>query len=324
MTRILTYNILMGAAKRVDPLVDMISSVQPDIVGLAEAVRPDVVEKLGQRLGMQHIMSGPAPHSGNWQVALLSRLPVVYSKTHIRPQALTKPLLEVCLEEPGGRQITVFVIHMAAAFSQGWAGDGIRRREARELLQIMAAKTGTPHVVIGDFNTLAPGDAFEASTLLRYVVKQDELHKQNPKAREGHPYLDFVVPGPLRIFKPLLRLITREPLLYRLFDSAASLYAPRSSISILRKAGYVDCFRQMNPGVAGFTCPADAPAGRIDFIFASPELAASLTSSQTLTSGTSVSAEQASDHQPVVAEFGEPVGERDQVNLEQHSEGIHV
>jgi exonuclease III len=93
---------------------------------------------------------------------------------------------------------------------------------------------------------------------------------------------------------------------------------------LLRKAGYVDCFRQMNPGVAGFTCPASAPAGRIDFIFASPELAASLTSSQTLTSGISVSAEQASDHQPVVAEFGEPVGERDQVTLEQHSEGIHA
>jgi endonuclease/exonuclease/phosphatase family metal-dependent hydrolase len=188
----------------------------------------------------------------------------------------------------------------------------------------MAAKTGTPHVVIGDFNTLAPGDAFEASTLLRYVVEQDERYKQNPAATEGHPYLDFVVPGPLRIFKPLLRLIARVPLLYRLFDGAASLYAPRSSISLLRKAGYVDCFRQMNPGVAGFTCPASAPAGRIDFIFASPELAASLTSSQTLTSGISVSAEQASDHQPVVAEFGEPVGERDQVTLEQHSEGIHA
>jgi endonuclease/exonuclease/phosphatase family metal-dependent hydrolase len=323
MTRILTYNILMGAADRVDPLADMIGSVQPDIVGLAEAVRPDVVEKLGQRLGMQHIMSGCAPHSGNWQVALLSRLPVVYSKTHIRPQALTKPLLEVCLEEPGGRQITVFVIHMAAAFSQGWAGDGIRRREARELLQIMAAKTGTPHVVIGDFNTLAPGDAFEASALLRYVVEQDERSKQNPAA--GHPYLDFVVPGPLRIFNPLLRLITRVPSLYRLFDGAASLYAPRSSISLLRKAGYVDCFRQMNPWMAGFTCPAAAPAGRIDFILASPELAASLTSSQTLISGTSVSAEQASDHLPVVAEFDEPVvSEHDQVNLGQHSEGIHV
>src|SRR5258708_12057701 len=100
MTRILTYNILMGAADRVDPLVDMISSVQPDIVGLAEAIRPDVVEKLGQRLGMQPIMSGRAPHSDYWQVALLSRLPVVYSKTHIPPHPLTKPPLTISLHTP--------------------------------------------------------------------------------------------------------------------------------------------------------------------------------------------------------------------------------
>src|SRR5258708_35221594 len=142
---------------------------------------------------------------------------------------------------------------MAAAFSQGWAGDGIRRREARELLQIMAAKTGTPHVVIGDFNTLAPGDAFEASTLLRYVVKQDERYKQNPAAAEGHPYLDFVVPGPLRIFNPLLRLITRVPLLNRLFDGAASLYAPRRSITLLGSAGNVDGFAHGINGRSGFT-----------------------------------------------------------------------
>src|SRR5258708_12119835 len=154
MTSILKYNILVGGGERVERLVDMIRSVELDIVGLAEAIRTDVVEKLGERLGMQPIMSGRAPHSDYWQVALLSRLPVVYSKTHIRPQALTKPLLEVCLEEPGGRQITVVVIHMAAAFSQGWAGDGICRRDARELLQIMAAQTGTPHVVLDDFNAL--------------------------------------------------------------------------------------------------------------------------------------------------------------------------
>ncbi len=318
MTRILTYNILMGAAKRVEPLVDMISSAQPDIVGLAEAVRPDVVEKLGQRLGMQHIMSGCAPHSDNWQVALLSRLPIVYTKTHIQ-QTLTKPLLEVCLEETGGRQITVFVIHMAAAFSQGWAGDGIRRREAQELIQIMAAKKGTPHAVIGDFNTLAPGDTFEASVLLRYVVKQDERYRKNPAAVEGHPYLNFVVPRPLRIFNPLLRMISRMSFLSTLFDGAASLYAPRSSISLLRKAGYVDCFRQVNPGVEGFTCPAAAPAGRIDFIFASPELAESLTSSRVLTNGASVRGEQASDHLPVIAEFCEPVGGREEDSAKEHT-----
>jgi endonuclease/exonuclease/phosphatase family metal-dependent hydrolase len=311
MTRIVSYNILMGAAKRVDPLTQILSDAHPDIVGLVEATRPDVVAELGRRLGMQSIMSGCAPHSGKWQVALLSRLPVLYTKTHIRPGVLLKPLLEVGLQEAGGRQITVFVIHLSAAFSQGWAGDGIRRRETMELLRIMAEKAGTPHLVMGDFNTLAPGDAFRASELLRYLLQVDERYGKNPVSHQGHPYLNFVVPRPLRIFNPLLRLVPRKAWLRAPFDRAAALYAPRSSIRILLQAGYIDCFRRLNPADPGFSCPAAAPAGRIDYIFASPALATSLTACSIPPGAAGVSGEQASDHLPVVADFVSSVPEDD-------------
>jgi endonuclease/exonuclease/phosphatase family metal-dependent hydrolase len=306
LTRILSYNILVGATRRVDPLTSMIEAACPDIVGLVEATNPQVVEEVARRLDMQYVMSAYPKYAQDWQVALLSRLPIIYSKTHSNP-GLTKPVLEVCIEEPGGRQLTVFVTHLSAEFSKGWAGDAIRRREVRELIRIMAAKQGTPHLVMGDFNALAPGDPFKASFLLSYVVKQDQLYQQNPVAGEGHPYLNFVVPGPLRIFNPLLRIIPRSKLLCSLFDAAASLYAPRGSIGLLRSSGYIDCFRKLNPGVAGFTCPAASPAGRIDFIFASPELAASLTTCYIATEGAGVRGEEASDHLPVVANFGEPV-----------------
>ncbi len=323
MTRIVSYNILMGAAKRVDPLAHMLSDAQPDIVGLVEATRPDVVSELGSRLGMKPIMSGLAPQSANWQVALLTRLPVVHTKTHIQPP-LTKPLLEVCLEEPGGRHITVFVIHLEAAFSQGWAGDGIRRRETRELLRVLAHKAGTPHLVMGDFNTLGPGDPFKASELLRYLVQVDERYRKNLATQLGHPYLNFVVPGPLRIFNPLLRLIPRVPLLSALFDRAASLYAPRTSIRLLLQAGYVDCFRRINPEDPGFSCPAAAPAGRIDYILASPELAASLSGCYIPTGVSGVSADQASDHLPVVADFAPQAGEQAAGDVEECSEEIRT
>ena len=62
----------------------------------------------------------------------------------------------------------------------------------------------------------------------------------------------------------------------------------------------------MNPGIAGFSCPAASPAGRIDFIFASPELAESLSTCYIPTEGAGVRGEEASDHLPVVAKFGEP------------------
>src|SRR5947209_15713428 len=142
MTRILSYNILMGGTRRVEPLAKMIETAQPDLVGLVEAIHPRVVEELGRRLGMQHVMSGCAEHAEYWQVAVLSRLPIVYTKTHIRPKTITKPVLEVGVEEANGKQLTMFVAHLSAAFSSGRGGEGIRRREVRELLKIMAEKRG--------------------------------------------------------------------------------------------------------------------------------------------------------------------------------------
>jgi endonuclease/exonuclease/phosphatase family metal-dependent hydrolase len=307
MTRILSYNIFVGGTRRVDHITNIIRAANPDLVGLVEATNPRVVEELAQRLGMQYRLSGSSTHMGNWQVALLSRLPMVHVHSHMRPGILTKPVLEVCLEEKDGRELTVFVTHLVAAFSHGRGGNGIRRKEMQEIRRIMSSKQGTPHLLMGDFNTLAPGDRLKASILLRYLVERDRRHQQNPNDSVGHPSLNFVVPAPLRFLNPLLRVIPRSKLLSALFDEAGSLYAPRGSIRLLCKAGYIDCFRSTNPYAWGFTCPASAPAGRIDFIFASPELAGRLSVCKVITEGNGSRAEQASDHLPVVAEFGENI-----------------
>src|SRR6202043_3996625 len=129
MTRILSYNILVGGARRIDQIASMIASAQPDVVGLVEATNPQVVEELARGLDMQPILSDSAAHIQDWQVAVLTRLPIVQTTVHSRPDVLTKPVLEVCMEEPSGRQLTVFVTHLAAAFSEKRAGDDIRRGE---------------------------------------------------------------------------------------------------------------------------------------------------------------------------------------------------
>ena len=307
MLRILSYNILYGGRGRVPQLTKMIKAVQPDVVGLVEAADTRVVEELAKHLEMHHVANPPGEYPQDQQLALLSRLPIVYSELHERPGILYEPLLEVGVEEAGGTQFTVFVTHLRAAFNQGWAGNHIQQREVQEILRITATKRGTPHLVIGDFNALAPGDAFKGSRLLRHMVNLDARRKQYRTALQGHPHLNYIVPPGLRIFNPLLRAIPRNGLLSALFDVAASWYAPRGIINLLLKAGYVDCFRRMNPGVKGFTCPAGAPAGRIDFIFASPELAARLTGSSVITTGEGLPGEQASDHFPVYAEFRETI-----------------
>jgi endonuclease/exonuclease/phosphatase family metal-dependent hydrolase len=307
MTRILSYNILVGGTRRIDQLTNIINSAHPDLVGLVEATNPQVVAELAHRLGMQHWMSGNPKHGRDWQIALLSRLPIIQAQSHLRPAILTKPFLEACVEEEDGRKLTVFVTHLIAAFYRGRGGDGIRRREVREILRIMASKRGTPHLLMGDFNAIAPGDRLKASILLRYLLDMDRRHQQNPDAHTGYPNLDFVVPEPVRFLNPLLRVIPRSKLLSALFDRAGSLYAPRGSTGLIHKAGYVDCFRHMNPHAWGFTCPARAPAGRIDFIFASPELAGRLSACEVVTEGNGLRGEEASDHLPVVADFGESV-----------------
>ncbi len=316
MTRILSYNILAGGydlraggARRTEQIVSMIRSTQADVVGIVEAIHPQmtkkplVIEEMAEQLDMQYIPANFPRYRHDYQTALLTRLPVVDKQIHIRPNIM-KPLLEVCVEEANGQYLTVFVTHLSAAFSQGWAGNSIRKREVREILNIMAAKQGTPHLLMGDFNTIAPGDRFQASALLDYIVKLDKTRQAYIHEGDGNPYLDFVVPPGLRILNPLLRLVPHNKVLSRLFNTAATLYAPHGSIRLLFAAGYQDCFRLMNPGVQTFTCPAAAPAGRIDYIFASPELASQLSNSSVITRAEGVRGDEASDHLPVFAEFG--------------------
>jgi endonuclease/exonuclease/phosphatase family metal-dependent hydrolase len=305
MLRILSYNILYGGKGRVNQLTKMIQSAQPDVLGLIEAADARVIEELAERLEMHYCANQAGEYPRGQRLAVLSRLPIIYTELHARPGILREPLLEVGVKEAGGTQFTVFVTHLWAAFNQGWAGNHIQQREVKEILRIAAAKQGMPHLLIGDFNALAPGDAFKGSQLLRHMVNLDAQRKQYRIAMQGQPNLNFVVPPRLRIFNPLLRVIPRSRLLCALFDVAASWYAPRGSIALLLKAGYLDCFRRMNPGAWGFTCPAGTPAGRIDFIFASPELAARLAGSNVITTGEGLPGEQASDHFPVCAEFRE-------------------
>jgi len=320
MTRILSYNILVGGKRRVDQLTKIMSSTQPDIVGLVEATSRQTIEEIAGRLGMQYRMSGSYTQGDDWQTALLSRLPIVETHVYKRSDRLTHPLFEACIEEEDGRKLTVFVTHLAAAFSHGRGGDRIRRREVQEILRIMRPKQGMPHLLMGDFNAIAPGDRLEASMLMRYLVEIDLKRRQNLHVAFGHPHMNFVVPEPLRFLDPLLCVIPNNKVLSALFDWAGSLYAPRGSISLLRKAGYIDCFRLKNPNDPGFTCPAASLSGRIDYIFASPELAERLSASYVVAEGNGLRGDEASDHLPVVAEFGERV---EVVNGPAHELTIH-
>ncbi len=304
MTRVLSYNILLGGTDRVNQLTKVIKSAQPDVVGLIEATNPRVIGELAERLEMQFCLSGQAENETDWQVGVLSRLPIVQTQTHIHPGILPKQLLlEVCLAEPNGNQLTVFVVHLTADFYKGLASNIIRRREVQELIRIMSSKQRKPHLLMGDFNSIAPGEHLQGSRFLSYIIEQDPYDGQSFDKTAKYPDLNHVVPPPLRIFNRFLRIIPQSRLLSNLLDAVSFLYVPRASMGLLQKAGYVDCFRHVNPLLPGFTYPSSAPSGRIDFIFASTDLAQHLSACSVIEADKAPQASIASDHLPVIAEF---------------------
>jgi endonuclease/exonuclease/phosphatase family metal-dependent hydrolase len=336
MTRITSYNILAGgydlrknmAIERTQQLVSIIRSTSPDIVGIAEGInpmmkqRPLVIEEIAKALDMQLVVGSHPESRRDFQTALMTKLPIVYKKVHVRPGVLTRPVLEVCVEEGNGDKLVAFVVHLVAAFNSVRAGDPLRMREIREIIRIMADVKDMPHVVMGDFNSIAPDDSFKASFLLRYLTQMDRFYPGS--STDGHPRLGAVVPRPLHFLYPLLDIIPKTVLLSAPLDFVSSLLAPHGTIGLLRDAGYVDSYRRIHPHALGFTCPAASPAGRIDFIFANPLMAQRLETCYTvLDDGNGLSGSQASDHLAVAATFGLAVKENPETQQSDLTDAMH-
>jgi endonuclease/exonuclease/phosphatase family metal-dependent hydrolase len=154
--RILSYNIRRGGAGREQPIAAVIRSVAPDIVVLEEATRPDVVEQLARETGMDQ-WSARAGKS----LAFMSRQRVSFFAAR-RPAISRHAFLEIV---PSATSWRVFGVHLSAVHA-AWTE---RRRllELRALLRAVAADEKGPHVLIGDFNTVAPGDIFDVTRLPR-------------------------------------------------------------------------------------------------------------------------------------------------------------
>lgn len=303
MTRVLSYNILAGATSRVEPLKKMLQLQNADVIALIEANDDQVVEELARHLGMEYRLSGRAKGPEGQQGALLSRLPILSTTISSTSRLIKQPLLEVCVLEPDGQPLTVFVTHLTASFSQGWAASLRRRREVAEILRLMAPHRGTNHLLMGDFNSIVPGERVKGSRFLRYMTDPGLYRRLAAGEALGLPNLNYVVPRALRFVTPLLTAAPRSKLLCALLDTIDPLYAPRSGFALLSQAGYVDCFRALHPREPGFTWPSALPAGRIDFIFASPTMARRLVACAVETEGSGIPAEEVSDHLPISAEF---------------------
>lgn len=153
--KLLSYNVRYGGGGRESQLAAVIKDADPDFVVLQEATDTRVVERLSEETGLTY----RAAHRGN-SVAYLSRVPVKHHEWH-RPRGSRRHFMEIELE---GSDLVIFGIHLSAVHSF-WT-ERRRMRELRSLLAWVEAKGGSHfHVMVGDFNTLAPGELLDAQKL---------------------------------------------------------------------------------------------------------------------------------------------------------------
>ena len=77
--------------------------------------------------------------------------------------------------------------------------------------------------------------------------------------------------------------------------------APRAVLGPIDAAGYVDCFRRLHPHEPGYTYPASAPWLRLDYVFASADVAERVRACEVIATA---AARRASDHLPLLVELG--------------------
>jgi exodeoxyribonuclease-3 len=156
--KLMSYNIRFGGRKREARLAEVIGAVAPDVVVFQEGSDPAVIEGLAKATGFSHWAARPA-HS----IAYISRLEIARHEWHYPPGA-RHSFLEIQL---AGSEARIFGLHLSARFSK-WS----ERRRAREIQALLAGikqhQEGF-HVLVGDFNTLAPGELLDVRRMPYWI-----------------------------------------------------------------------------------------------------------------------------------------------------------
>ena len=148
--RLLSYNIRYGGGGREEALAAVIRAAAPDLVIFQEATRPHVIERLAADTGLRHWGTRRGESLG-----YMSRERVSHATWH-QPRVSRHAFLEIV---PAATPWRIFGVHLSAVHA-AWTE---RRRwyELRALLVAIQQHQAGPHALIGDFNTLAPGELFD-------------------------------------------------------------------------------------------------------------------------------------------------------------------
>jgi exodeoxyribonuclease-3 len=152
--RILSYNIRHGGLGREREIAAVIRQTNADLVVLQEAVHQDAVARIADTAGLAHFVS-----AAGRSLAFLSRAPVAHYEWH-KPRLSRHAFLEIVPIDDGCR---VFGVHLSAVHA-AWT-EQRRVFELGALLASIARHQHGCHLLIGDFNTLAPGEVLDLDLL---------------------------------------------------------------------------------------------------------------------------------------------------------------
>jgi len=156
--RLLSYNIRRGGAGREDALLSVIRPCAPDIVVLQEATDSAVVKRLSQDANLPHWAAMPKASLG-----FMSRVPIAHYQWY-RPRLSRHAFLEIV---PEGLPFRVFGVHLSAVFAA--CTERRRMMELRSLLFSIKQHQHGFHALVGDFNTVTPGELLDFRTLPQKV-----------------------------------------------------------------------------------------------------------------------------------------------------------
>ena len=156
--KLLSYNIRFGGRGRESRLADVIRAVAPDLVVFQEATDPRVIKGLAEATGLTQWAARPAHSTG-----YISRVEIAHHEWHY-PVGSRHSFLEIVL---AGSSARIFGLHLRARFSK-WS-ERRRALEIQALLSSIKMHQEGFHVLVGDFNTLAPGELLEVQRMPAWI-----------------------------------------------------------------------------------------------------------------------------------------------------------
>jgi endonuclease/exonuclease/phosphatase family metal-dependent hydrolase len=158
IVKLLSYNIRFGGRGRERELAEVIRTTDPDVVVFQEAIDAGLISRLAAATDMA-FWAARREHS----IGYISRLEITHHEWHY-PAGAKHSFLEIVLK---GTDERIFGLHLSSTFSK-WS-ERRRVREIQALLKSIERHQHGFHVLVGDFNTLAPGEILDVRRMPAWI-----------------------------------------------------------------------------------------------------------------------------------------------------------